>query len=745
MANVKIKNPDAVIFDYNTIVSNAFVENQLMPYFETAHEAYFDANWSKEECQADLKALAAAAAEDAAAPKVDLTAPKQAQIDAVNKYVEYCGTADKENSKAFILYRIITFSNLLTNSFHVWFDGYKRGKITTPVYSDVAVHIQNWAEASRKFLQKTSNGDLNALIVKQFDTTLGQLTSPATYQNLIAKTKDQPANTVFLTMGIDEAKAAKAAGLQVVLVLTHSEEVDAITDTVSDIPIARSFTQIEFVVSQDLRKHLVVTEGNSAINSQDDDLFEKAYSNQQITERKCWLQAEMLKLNSATDESKSVYSNATIHLSFKDFVRNDLVQAFISVIERCIPSIIFGVKPIHQKIIEFGRSLSEGDQLRVCDYAGEMATRSGYQHSLAILGKIITRIGRNTNGNLSILETIGCFGSQGIDSASDRYISTKVTSLGRLLFNNNLPPILPVFMLNGVKGCAYGFKVQIPCYAVDDLINKTRQKLRGEQISSFTPSYQHHSGKLVKLSAKGDFISFGVIEQINNNTILIKLLPLEKTAEKYKEKVLIPMLTSSKITSFKPAKRNSGFFILTLNEKSLQDAKQNGILTSFQLQTKFSASLSLIDSKGNIKEYGDTETMFNDWFEATLEVFCKHFDNSANAKQEWQDEEIAIIEHVRHEHQHQNHTAAQLITRAEELVKKAKAEVAAHPHSRDTRQLEHEVAVVERLVKALQATPAPTGEQLRHEEQALARAEQALNGLIERLHHQEPHHNGGGH
>ncbi|XP_017494780.1 PREDICTED: enolase-phosphatase E1-like, partial [Rhagoletis zephyria] len=260
MANVKIKNPDAVIFDYNTIVSNAFVENQLMPYFETAHEAYFDANWSKEECQADLKALAAAAAEDAAAPKVDLTAPKQAQIDAVNN--------------------IITFSNLLTNSFHVWFDGYKRGKITTPVYSDVAVHIQkwatelklyvlsnSWAEASRKFLQKTSNGDLNALIVKQFDTTLGQLTSPATYQNLIAKTKDQPANTVFLTMGIDEAKAAKAAGLQVVLVLTHSEEVDAITDTVSDIPIARSFTQIEFVVSQDLRKHLVVTEGNSASNS----------------------------------------------------------------------------------------------------------------------------------------------------------------------------------------------------------------------------------------------------------------------------------------------------------------------------------------------------------------------------------------------------------------------------------------------------------------------------------------------
>lgn len=96
-------------------------------------------------------------------------------------------------------------------------------------------------------MSKTSHGDLSALIAEQFDTTLGQLNSPDTYKKLIEKTKVDPANTVFLTKAAEEAKAAKAAGLQVVMVLTHSDKVESAQEKVKDIPIARSFTQIEFV------------------------------------------------------------------------------------------------------------------------------------------------------------------------------------------------------------------------------------------------------------------------------------------------------------------------------------------------------------------------------------------------------------------------------------------------------------------------------------------------------------------
>ena len=53
-----------------TAARDTFVEKTLQPYFKLAYKAYFEANWSKEECQADAKALAAVAAKDAAAPKV---------------------------------------------------------------------------------------------------------------------------------------------------------------------------------------------------------------------------------------------------------------------------------------------------------------------------------------------------------------------------------------------------------------------------------------------------------------------------------------------------------------------------------------------------------------------------------------------------------------------------------------------------------------------------------------------------
>jgi len=167
------------------------------------------------------------------------------------KCVDNCLEKGKVGSKAFIMYR-----------FHVWFDGYERGKLQTPVYSDVAVHIQKWhltlniklfimsngwAEATKRFMQKTSHGDLAMLIEDQFDTSLGSLTNAETFKKMIAKVKEDPKDVVFLTKSPEEGKAAKSAGLNVILVLTHSSAVDVAQEICKDIPIARSFTQIEFI------------------------------------------------------------------------------------------------------------------------------------------------------------------------------------------------------------------------------------------------------------------------------------------------------------------------------------------------------------------------------------------------------------------------------------------------------------------------------------------------------------------
>lgn len=106
MVIVKVKKPLAVVFDFcGTAARDTFVEKTLQPYFKIAYKAYFEANWSKDVCKEDVKALAGVAERDPAAPKINLSAPKQEQVDALAKYVEYCGASKKDGSKAFVMYR----------------------------------------------------------------------------------------------------------------------------------------------------------------------------------------------------------------------------------------------------------------------------------------------------------------------------------------------------------------------------------------------------------------------------------------------------------------------------------------------------------------------------------------------------------------------------------------------------------------------------------------------------------------
>ncbi|KAI2807764.1 hypothetical protein RDWZM_005230 [Blomia tropicalis] len=252
MVQVKIQKPKLVLFDVSgTAARESFVEKILLPYFKIAARIYFDNNWGTAQCDEDMKALARAAAAQAEAPKIDLSMPKPQVIDALQTYIDWAQEKLQDNTRAFSTYR-----------FHVWFDGYDRGKLTTPVYSDVAVTIQKWrcdlnvrlyilsngwAEATKKFMSKTSHGDLNLLIEGHFDTSSGPLTEPSTFKKVVEQIGANTSDVLFLTKSPEEGKAAKDAGLNVILVLTHRGSVDQALQMCKDIPIARTFTEIEFI------------------------------------------------------------------------------------------------------------------------------------------------------------------------------------------------------------------------------------------------------------------------------------------------------------------------------------------------------------------------------------------------------------------------------------------------------------------------------------------------------------------
>ena len=96
-------------------------------------------------------------------------------------------------------------------------------------------------------------------------------------------------------------------------------------------------------------------------------------------------------------------------------------------------------------------------------------------------------------------------------------------------------------------------------------------------------------------------------------------------------------------------------------------------------------------------------------------------------------EEIMIIRHFADgNHQPNGETGPQLIARGQKLVQDAKDAVAKHPKAKEVREINSEIIVVEALVKAITAKPAPSAAEMKKDEEELARQEKTLRQLIEK-------------
>ena len=250
MGQLKVPKPKAIIMDLaGTAVKTAFIDKILMPYIKDNVKAYVEEKWSDTNVKKDIEALRKEAAKDESGVKIAAPeAPVPEQQQSVVDYVTQC-TDSKKESKALSRFR-----------FHMWFDGYEKGKITTPVYSDVGIQIKkwkdldiklyvlsnSWVEGTKKFLSKTSQGDLNLMIDGHYDTSEGSLTDKETYTKLVGKIGQTADQVLFLTKSAEEAKAAKEANLPIILVLTHRKNIEKLTEDEKTFPRIRSFNELDF-------------------------------------------------------------------------------------------------------------------------------------------------------------------------------------------------------------------------------------------------------------------------------------------------------------------------------------------------------------------------------------------------------------------------------------------------------------------------------------------------------------------
>jgi DNA topoisomerase-2 len=369
-----------------------------------------------------------------------------------------------------------------------------------------------------------------------------------------------------------------------------------------------------------------------------------AFSKKQVDNRKKWL-AEYDRDQILDITTGSITITDFIHKELKHFSNDDNI--------RSIPHLLDGLKPSQRKILYTLLSSSNNNELKVSQLAGLVSQKSAYHHGENSLVSTIISMAQDFVGsnNLNLLLPVGQFGSRilgGKDSASARYIFTKLNNISKLIYNNDdnfqldflnddgfliepeyYIPIVPMLLVNGAEGIGSGYSTSIPQFRLEDIKNSLLNKLQNDRFLNLEPGYKGFKG-LIKKVDKTTYQSIGVYK-LEKERIIITELPVGYWTEDYKN--FLDNL-SDKEKWFRSYKNNCTekdilFEIKTNNFNFIEKLhNENKLHTLLKLTKNINlTNMHCFASNGNLRKYTNINDIMNEFYEFRLEAYQKRKDN----------------------------------------------------------------------------------------------------------------------
>ncbi len=212
------------------------------------------------------------------------------------------------------------------------------------------------------------------------------------------------------------------------------------------------------------------------------------------------------------------------------------------ILERAIPHINDGLKPVQRRILHALKNVDDGRFHKVANIIGQ--TMQFHPHGDAAIGDALVKLGQK---NL-LIDTQGNWGDvrTGDSAAAPRYIEARLTKFALdVAFNHQttdwqvsydgrkkepitLPMKFPLLLAQGVEGIAVGLSTKILPHNFIELIKASIKLLQGKKVKLY-PDFQ--TGGMIdvgeyKAGKRGGKVKIrSRIEQVDKNTIAIKELP----------------------------------------------------------------------------------------------------------------------------------------------------------------------------------------------------------------------------
>ena len=280
---------------------------------------------------------------------------------------------------------------------------------------------------------------------------------------------------------------------------------------------------------------------------------------------------EIEDINSDTQDNETTEEEANTHSDYKVPGKGDtrvttyhlsgmyqnwfLDYASYVILERAVPHINDGLKPVQRRILHSMRRLDDGRYNKVANIVGH--TMQFHPHGDASIGDALVQLGQKD----LLIDCQGNWGNilTGDGAAAPRYIEARLskfaletvfnpkTTLWQLSYDGRnkepvtLPVKFPLLLAQGVEGIAVGLSSKILPHNFNELLDASIAYLRGEEFALY-PDFQ--TGGSIDVSKYNDGERGGSvkirarIDKVDNKTLAIKEIPYGKTTSTVIDSIL---------------------------------------------------------------------------------------------------------------------------------------------------------------------------------------------------------------
>ena len=383
----------------------------------------------------------------------------------------------------------------------------------------------------------------------------------------------------------------------------------------------------------------------SFVEAEDDgSLIDKVFNKTKADERKQWL---------VKYDRKRYLDVANQNISYHDFIDNELIHFSKYDCDRSIPNVMDGLKISQRKILFSAFKKNLHQEIKVAQFSGYVSEQSGYHHGEASLNGAIVNMAQDFVGsnNIHLLMPNGQFGTRlqgGKDSASERYIYTKLNALTRQIFRKEddgvleyldddglsvepiyYVPILPMVLVNGALGIGTGFATNIPCYDPKQIIHCIKQKIKDSSMEyeeqNMVPYYRGFKGTITKIEDH-KYATTGCYHLQGKSTLVITELPIGTWNESYVnflEKCLDDKKWKMKDYRDLSTDKEIVMEIQFVSSVDLSDPKTlEKMVKQMKLTTTLSTSnMYLFNKNETLTKYENANAILNDFIETRMEYY----------------------------------------------------------------------------------------------------------------------------